>query len=101
MPLIRADRHSRRRCVVIAGLDNDREAAGADTSRLSSSWKGSMIGVFAAADALLFYVLWEAMLIPMFLDHRHLGRRAARVRDHQVLPATRSSAPVLMLVALI
>jgi NADH-quinone oxidoreductase subunit M len=26
-----------------------------------------MIGVFAAADALLFYVLWEAMLIPMFL----------------------------------
>ena len=26
-----------------------------------------MIGVFAAADALLFYVFWEAMLIPMFL----------------------------------
>jgi NADH-quinone oxidoreductase subunit M len=29
--------------------------------------EGLMIGVFAAADALLFYVLWEAMLIPMFL----------------------------------
>ena len=27
--------------------------------------EGLMIGVFAAADALLFYVLWEAMLIPM------------------------------------
>jgi NADH-quinone oxidoreductase subunit M len=29
--------------------------------------EGMMIGVFAAADALLFYVFWEAMLIPMFL----------------------------------
>jgi NADH-quinone oxidoreductase subunit M len=28
---------------------------------------GLMIGVFSAADALLFYVFWEAMLIPMFL----------------------------------
>ncbi len=29
--------------------------------------EGLMIGVFAAADALLFYFFWEAMLIPMFL----------------------------------
>ncbi len=29
--------------------------------------EGVMIGVFAALDALLFYVLWEAMLIPMFV----------------------------------
>jgi len=29
--------------------------------------EGLMIGVFTAADALLFYVFWEAMLIPMFL----------------------------------
>jgi NADH-quinone oxidoreductase subunit M len=29
--------------------------------------EGLMIGVFSAADALLFYVFWEAMLIPMFL----------------------------------
>ena len=29
--------------------------------------EGLMIGVFVALDALLFYVLWEAMLIPMFL----------------------------------
>ncbi len=29
--------------------------------------EGLMIGVFAAGDALLFYVFWEAMLIPMFL----------------------------------
>ena len=29
--------------------------------------EGVMIGVFAALDAALFYVFWEAMLIPMFL----------------------------------
>jgi NADH-quinone oxidoreductase subunit M len=29
--------------------------------------EGLMVGVFAAADALLFYFFWEAMLIPMFL----------------------------------
>ena len=29
--------------------------------------EGLMIGVFAALDGLLFYVLWEAMLIPMFI----------------------------------
>jgi NADH-quinone oxidoreductase subunit M len=29
--------------------------------------EGLMIGVFAALDAALFYVLWEAMLIPMFI----------------------------------
>jgi NADH-quinone oxidoreductase subunit M len=29
--------------------------------------EGMMVGVFAAVDALLFYVFWEAMLVPMFL----------------------------------
>ena len=29
--------------------------------------EGIMIRVFAALDAALFYVFWEAMLIPMFL----------------------------------
>jgi len=29
--------------------------------------EGLMVGVFAAADALLFYVLWEAMLVPTFI----------------------------------
>lgn len=29
--------------------------------------QGLMCGVFAAMDAILFYVFWEAMLIPMFL----------------------------------
>ena len=29
--------------------------------------EGLMIGVFAALDGLLFYIFWEAMLVPMFL----------------------------------
>jgi len=29
--------------------------------------EGLMLGTFAATDALLFYVFWEAMLVPMFL----------------------------------
>nr|VFK50171.1 MAG: NADH dehydrogenase subunit M [Candidatus Kentron sp. TUN]VFK50836.1 MAG: NADH dehydrogenase subunit M [Candidatus Kentron sp. TUN]VFK51222.1 MAG: NADH dehydrogenase subunit M [Candidatus Kentron sp. TUN] len=29
--------------------------------------EGFMIGVFAALDAMLFYIFWEALLIPMFL----------------------------------
>jgi NADH-quinone oxidoreductase subunit M len=29
--------------------------------------EGSMIGVFSALDAILFYVFWEAMLVPMFV----------------------------------
>jgi NADH-quinone oxidoreductase subunit M len=29
--------------------------------------EGIMVGVFSALDAVLFYVFWEAMLIPMFL----------------------------------
>ena len=29
--------------------------------------EGMMIGVFASLDSILFYVFWEAMLIPMFL----------------------------------
>ncbi len=29
--------------------------------------EGAMIGVFCARDALLFYVFWEVMLIPMFI----------------------------------
>jgi NADH-quinone oxidoreductase subunit M len=29
--------------------------------------EGLMIGVFSSLDAMLFYVLWEAMLIPMFV----------------------------------
>lgn len=29
--------------------------------------QGMMVGVFAATDAILFYVFWEAMLIPMYI----------------------------------
>ena len=46
----------------------------------------AMLGTFVAQDLFLFYLFWETMLIPMFLHHRHLGRRAAHLRDAQVRP---------------
>ena len=35
-----------------------------------------MLGVFVSLDLFLFFVFWEAMLIPMYFDHRGVGRRA-------------------------
>ena len=43
-----------------------------------------MIGVFAATDVFLFYVFFEAMLIPMYFMIGSLRRRAAAVRGGQV-----------------
>ncbi len=52
--------------VVIAGWDTIRNRP-AQYFAAFLVLEGLMIGVFAALDALLFYVFWEAMLIPMFL----------------------------------
>jgi len=52
--------------VVIAGW----EAISYKTAQYMAAFlmmNGLMIGVFCALDAILFYVFWEAMLIPMFL----------------------------------
>jgi NADH-quinone oxidoreductase subunit M len=52
--------------VVLAGWEVIREK----TAQYMASFlimEGLMIGVFAALDAVLFYVFWEAMLVPMFL----------------------------------
>jgi NADH-quinone oxidoreductase subunit M len=52
--------------VVIAGWDNIKTRP----AQYFASFlilEGLMIGVFAALDAVLFYVFWEAMLVPMFL----------------------------------
>ena len=43
-----------------------------------------MVGVFAATDVFLFYVLFEAMLDPGLLPHRVVRRRAAAVRRGEV-----------------
>ena len=51
---------------MIAGVDRHRDAPGAVLCAFLIL-EGLMIGVFARTDALLFYVLWEAMLIPMFI----------------------------------
>jgi len=52
--------------VVLAGWDNIKERA-AQYFAAFLILEGLMIGVFAALDGILFYVLWEAMLVPMFL----------------------------------
>jgi NADH-quinone oxidoreductase subunit M len=52
--------------VVIAGWEVIQERV----SQYMASFlimEGIMIGVFSSLDAILFYVFWEAMLIPMFL----------------------------------
>ena len=52
--------------VVIAGWEVIKDRAGYYMAAFLIM-TGLMNGVFAAADAMLFYVFWEAMLIPMFL----------------------------------
>jgi NADH-quinone oxidoreductase subunit M len=52
--------------VVIAGWDNIK-ARPAQYFAAFLFLEGLMIGVFEALDGVLFYVFWEAMLVPMFL----------------------------------
>ena len=52
--------------VVIAGWDTIKKRPGQYFAAFLVM-EGVMNGVFASLDAMLFYVFWEAMLIPMFL----------------------------------
>jgi NADH-quinone oxidoreductase subunit M len=52
--------------VVIAGWDTIKDRP-AQYFAAFLILEGLMIGVFSALDGVLFYVLWEAMLVPMFL----------------------------------
>jgi len=52
--------------VVLAGWESIRERVNQYMAAFLIL-EGLMIGVFSALDAVLFYVFWEAMLIPMFL----------------------------------
>ncbi len=52
--------------VVIAGWDTIRSRP-AQYFAAFLILEGLMIGVFSALDGVLFYVMWEAMLVPMFL----------------------------------
>ena len=45
-----------------------------------------MLGVFVALDLFLFYVFWEAMLIPMYFLIGIWGGAAPHLRRDQVLP---------------
>jgi NADH-quinone oxidoreductase subunit M len=52
--------------VVIAGWDSIKVRS-AQYFAAFLILEGLMVGVFSALDGILFYVLWEAMLVPMFL----------------------------------
>jgi NADH-quinone oxidoreductase subunit M len=52
--------------VIIAGWDSIKERP-AQYFAAFLILEGLMIGVFSALDGVLFYVLWEAQLVPMFL----------------------------------
>jgi NADH-quinone oxidoreductase subunit M len=52
--------------IVIAGWDSIKERP-AQYFAAFLILEGLMIGVFSALDGVLFYVFWEAMLVPMFL----------------------------------
>ncbi len=47
---------------------------------------GIMVGVFAALDSILFYVFWEALLIPMFIVIGKWGGASSSLCNHQILP---------------
>ena len=68
--------------VVLAGWKEQEEArrtAARATSPSSSLLEAMMIGVFAAMDVFLFYVLFEAMLIPVyFMIGRYGGAPTGR-----------------------
>ena len=48
--------------------------------------EAGMIGVFVSLDLFLFYVFWEAMLIPMYLIIGVWGGQSRDLRGDQVLP---------------
>ena len=54
--------------------------------------EGLMIGVFAALDGVLFYVFWEAMLLPDVHHHRRSGAVRAAFTRPSSSSCTRSSA---------
>ena len=61
----------------------------------------SMIGVFAATDVFLFYVFFEAMLIPVYFLIGGFGGAAALVRRGEVPAVLSSLGGLLMLAAVI
>lgn len=62
--------------------------------------QGMMIGVFAATDAILFYIFWEGMLIPMYLS---IGMWGSKNRSYASIKFFLYTflGSILMLVALL
>ena len=72
--------------VVIAGWTVIDEPRRRSTTAAFLIMSGLLNGVFAALDAVLFYVFFEATLIPMFIIIGVWGGPEPRVRGGQVLP---------------
>jgi NADH-quinone oxidoreductase subunit M len=62
---------------------------------------GLINGIFSALDGILFYVFFEASLIPALPHHRHLGRRRTVCMRRSSSSSTRLLGSLLMLVALL
>jgi NADH-quinone oxidoreductase subunit M len=77
--------------VMLASWNEDERSGGVDVPAKRSvktyfalllTLEAAMIGVFAATDVFLFYVFFEAMLIPVYFIIGHYGGGAARERSY-------------------
>ncbi|HEU5027451.1 MAG TPA: NADH-quinone oxidoreductase subunit M [Spirillospora sp.] len=98
--------------VMLASWNEDERSGGVDVPAKRSvkgyfalllSLEAAMIGVFAATDVFLFYVFFEAMLIPVYFIIGHYGGGAARERSYAAVKFLLYSlfGGLLMLVAVI
>ena len=83
-----------------AGADRDRRLLGGEAAgrshrrrllRAAADPASAMIGVFAATDVFVFYVMFEVMLIPMYFLIGEFGGVTAGLRRDQVLPLLAAS----------
>ncbi|MEU3018391.1 MULTISPECIES: NADH-quinone oxidoreductase subunit M [unclassified Nocardiopsis] len=89
--------------VVLAAWNehDDREDGGRGYFALVLALEAMMIGVFAATDVFLFYVFFEAMLIPVYFMIGRYGRGAERARAAMKFLLYSLAGGLVMLVAVI
>ncbi|MET9713144.1 NADH-quinone oxidoreductase subunit M [Nocardiopsis alba] len=89
--------------VVLAAWNehSDREDGGRGYFALILALEAMMIGVFAATDVFLFYVFFEAMLIPVYFMIGRYGRGADRAKAAMKFLLYSLAGGLIMLVAVI
>ncbi|MBR8744893.1 NADH-quinone oxidoreductase subunit M [Nocardiopsis sp. MG754419] len=89
--------------VVLAAWNehSDREDGGSGYFALILALEAMMIGVFAATDVFLFYVFFEAMLIPVYFMIGRYGRGADRAKAAMKFLLYSLAGGLIMLVAVI